>query len=61
MGQLTLGMIRTLLSFCDIKSKESNATEAEERFETKNGKFTRPMSVYKNHLRLVTNKGEHGL
>ena len=56
MGQLTLGMIRTLLSFCDTKSKESKVTEAEERFETKNGKFTRPMSVYKNHLRLVTNK-----
>ncbi len=48
--------LRTVLSLLRLTQKEKSKTtqnQEEEEFKTKNGKFTRPMSVYKKHLHLV--------
>lgn len=57
LSQLNLRTVLALLRLTGPKDqKNSKQQEAEERFQTQNGKFTRPMSVYKKHLRLVTNE-----
>lgn len=47
LGVINLKTVRTFLSFAPGKKRVS------ENFETTGGKFARPMSEYKNHLRLV--------
>ena len=48
--------LRTIYSLLRLTQKEKSLTtisQAEEEFKLANGKFTRPMSVYKKHLHLV--------
>lgn len=54
LSQLNLRTVKALLRLTNPKDQNINQ-QSEERFQMQSGKFTRPMSVYKNHLRLVTN------
>lgn len=53
LSQLNLRTVNALLRLSTPKDQNKNQ-QTEERFQMQNGKFTRPMSVYKNHLRIVT-------
>jgi len=52
MGSVNLRTVNSLLKLSTEKEIIINAG-TEDNFNLKNGKFTRPMSVYKRHLQLV--------
>ena len=55
MGQITLAAVRKLLSITATPKQKKPKSQMEEEFKIANGKFTRPMSEYRSHLRLIPN------
>lgn len=55
LSQVSLGVVRKLLSITATRKIKEKKNPLDEEFKTVNGKYTRPISEYKSHIRLVTN------
>lgn len=60
LSQINFGAVRKLLTVMAKAKDQKIKNEYGESFKTEKGKFTRPMSEYKNHLRLVINNQIQG-
>lgn len=55
LSQVTLAAVRKLLSITATPKPKAKSNQSDEEFKTVNGKFSRPMTEYKSHIRLVVN------
>lgn len=58
LSQVGYQTVKKLLTITAKQKEKGGKATQEENFKTINGKYTRPMSEYKNHLRLVVNNSQ---